>query len=57
MEFPILCYCIEWLIDAGVIVACKYIVFPELPLKGNTDDDKFKLYYPDTGLLISSLRT
>ena len=49
--------CIEWLIDAGVIVACKCLVFPELPLKGNTDDDKFKLYYPDTGLLISSLRT
>lgn len=47
--------CIEWLIDAGVIVACKCLVFPELPLKGNTDDDKFKLYYPDTGLLISSL--
>ena len=47
--------CIEWLIDAGVIVACKCLAFPELPLKGNTDDDKFKLYYPDTGLLISSL--
>jgi predicted AAA+ superfamily ATPase len=29
--------------------------FPELPLKGNYDDSKFKLYYPDTGLLISSL--
>ena len=47
--------CIEWLIDAGVIVACKCLAFPELPLKGNMDDDKFKLYYPDTGLLISSL--
>ena len=29
--------------------------FPELPLKGNADDSKFKLYYPDTGLLISTL--
>jgi hypothetical protein len=29
--------------------------FPELPLKGNYVESKFKLYYPDTGLLISSL--
>ena len=47
--------CIEWLIDAGVIVECKCLAFPELPLKGNTDENKFKLYYPDTGLLISTL--
>ena len=29
--------------------------FPELPLKGNIDDTKFKVYYADTGLLIASL--
>ena len=30
-------------------------MYPELPLKGNTDEARFKLYYPDTGLLVSSL--
>ncbi len=47
--------CIDWLKDAGVISICYCMNFPELPLKGNYDDGKFKLYYPDTGLLISSL--
>ena len=47
--------CIEWLTDAGVIVECKCLGYPELPLKGNVEEGKFKLYYPDTGLLISSL--
>ena len=26
-----------------------------LPLKGNVEEVKFKLYYPDTGLLMSAL--
>lgn len=47
--------CIEWLIDAGVVNACFCLNFPELPLKGNCDRDKFKLYMSDTGLLISML--
>ncbi len=47
--------CIEWLIDAGVIMQCLCLNYPELPLKGNTDDMKYKLYYPDTGLLVSAL--
>ena len=47
--------CIEWLEDAGVISICHCLQYPELPLKGNYDDSKFKLYYPDTGLLIASL--
>lgn len=47
--------CIEWLIDAGVIIKCNCLISPELPLKGNEDYYKFKLYYPDTGLLIASL--
>ena len=47
--------CIDWLIDAGVIVQCNCLNFPELPLKGNIETDKFKLYYPDTGLLVSAL--
>ncbi|WP_027430193.1 ATP-binding protein [Lachnospira multipara] len=47
--------CIEWLVDAGVIMECNCLQFPELPLKGNIEENKYKLYYPDTGLLVSSL--
>ena len=42
----------EWVEDAGVISVCYCLQYPELPLKGNYDDSKFKIYYPDTGLLI-----
>ncbi len=47
--------CIDWLIDAGVITECNCLQFPELPLKGNIEESKYKLYYPDTGLLVSAL--
>ncbi|MDO4500543.1 MAG: ATP-binding protein [Erysipelotrichaceae bacterium] len=47
--------CVEWLQDAGIAKKCYCLSFPELPLKGNCDDSKFKLYMADTGLLISML--
>lgn len=47
--------CIEWLIDSGIILQCNCLQFPELPLKGNIEESKYKLYYSDTGLLISCL--
>lgn len=47
--------CIEWLNDAGLINICYCLNFPELPLKGNYDSNKFKIYLRDTGLLISML--
>ena len=47
--------CIEWLADSGITNICYCLNFPELPLKGNTDVSKFKLYFADTGLLIASL--
>jgi len=47
--------CIEWLNDAGVINICHCLNFPELPLKGNYDEQKYKIYYKDTGLLVASL--
>ena len=47
--------CIEWLKDAGVIVECNCLQFPELPLKGNIKEKKYKIYYPDTGLFVSAL--
>ncbi|MBP0954807.1 MAG: ATP-binding protein [Oscillospiraceae bacterium] len=47
--------CIEWLADAGIVNVCHCMSFPELPLKGNIDPDKFKLYLADTGLLVAML--
>mgnify|MGYP003423766268 FL=1 len=47
--------CIEWHNDAGIISVCYCLNFPELPLKGNFDDSKYKIYFADTGLLIALL--
>ncbi len=46
---------IEWLNDAGMVSLCYCLNYPELPLKGNEDRSKFKIYFKDTGLLIASL--
>ena len=47
--------CIEWLNDAGIINICYCLHFPELPLKGNYEETKYKLYFADTGLLVAML--
>ena len=47
--------CVEWLKDAGLINVCECLQFPELPLKGNVDERKYKVYISDTGLLVASL--
>lgn len=47
--------CMEWLRDAGLIYICYCLCYPELPLKGNYQDDKYKLYYFDTGILVAML--
>lgn len=47
--------CVEWLADAGIVNICYCMEFPELPLGGNYDPDVFKLYFADTGLLVSML--
>lgn len=47
--------CIDWLIATRVVMQCNCLLYPELPLKGNADESKYKLYYPDTGLLVASL--
>ncbi|MFQ9419818.1 MAG: ATP-binding protein [[Clostridium] leptum] len=47
--------CIEWLRDAGIIQICYCLNFPELPLKGNHDDTKYKIYFFDTGLFVAML--
>ena len=47
--------CIEWLQDTGIINICYCMNFPELPLKGNYDDSKYKIYFADSGLLVAML--
>ncbi len=47
--------CIEWLEDAGMINLCYCLNNVELPLKGNLDINKFKVYFCDTGLFVSLL--
>ena len=47
--------CIEWLDDAGIINLCYCLNFPELPLRGNYDETKYKIYFADTGLLVAML--
>jgi predicted AAA+ superfamily ATPase len=47
--------CIDWLSDAGIINICYCLNTPDLPLKGNYNEDKFKIYFGDTGLLVASL--
>ena len=45
----------EWLKDAGLINVCECLQFPELPLKGNINESKYKVYIADTGLLVANL--
>lgn len=47
--------CVEWLVDASIVNICSCLNDVELPLSGNYDIDKFKLYFCDTGLLVSLL--
>ena len=47
--------CIEWLEDAGIIHICYCLNNVELPLKGNYDINKFKVYFGDTGLFVALL--
>lgn len=47
--------CMEWLRDAGIINICYCLHFPELPLRGNYDETKYKIYFFDTGLFVAML--
>ena len=47
--------CIEWLDDAGIVNICYCMNFPELPLQGNYDETKYKIYLADSGLLVAML--
>lgn len=45
--------CIEWLADTGIVNICYCMNYPELPLKGNFDEKKYKIYFADSGLLVA----
>ena len=47
--------CVEGLRDAGIVNICYCLNFPELPLKGNYDVSRYKLYLADSGLLLAQL--
>lgn len=47
--------CIEWLQDAGIVQPCYCLYAPDLPIKGNYDPEKYKLYFFDTGLFVAML--
>ncbi len=46
---------VEWVNDAGMVNVCYCLNFPELPLKGNFDQTKYKIYFADSGLLVAML--
>lgn len=46
---------VEWLSNAGIVNVCYCMNYPELPLKGNYDEKKYKIYMADTGLFIAML--
>lgn len=47
--------CVEWLDGAGLVNVCYSLNTPSLPLKGNYDQSRYKVYLKDTGLLVASL--
>lgn len=48
-------YGLNWLSNSSMINFCYNLTNLELPLKGNHKIDNFKIYFVDTGLLISML--
>ncbi len=47
--------CVKWLEDAGVILRCYSLDTLELPLEGYMNNEVYKIYLADSGLLLSRL--
>jgi len=47
--------CIDRLSRAGIINVCYCMATPVLPLKGNYDEKKYKIYFKDSGLMVALL--
>ena len=44
---------VTWLEDSNLVHVCRNVFEPYLPLKANSKENEFKLYYNDTGLLLA----
>ena len=44
---------VTWLVDSSLVHICYNVKEPFIPLLGNSNNDQFKLYVNDTGLLLS----
>lgn len=44
---------LDWLVSSGLVYKAEKTEFPQSPLKAYVDEDSFKLYLSDTGLLCS----
>lgn len=42
---------LDWLIASKLAFSCTFVTKPEFPLKGFADNDSFKLFLSDTGIL------
>lgn len=47
--------CVEWLRDAGVANVCYALRAPKLPLSGNYDESRYRVFMGDTGLLMGMM--
>lgn len=47
--------CVEWLESTGMVNVCRCLNYPELPLRGNCDETRYKIYFGDTGLFVAML--
>ena len=46
---------LDWLISSQLVIPCYFVNKFETPLKGFIEEDKFKLYLSDTGILTELL--
>lgn len=46
---------LDWLMASNLVLSCNLVVKPEYPLKGFVDNDTYKLYLSDTGILNNML--
>jgi len=47
--------CVDWLRDAGVANVCYSLRVPKLPLAGNYDESRYRVFMADTGLLMGMM--
>ena len=47
---------LDWLLNSNMVLRCKSVNNPEIPLEGFVDEDIFKLYLSDVGILNTLLK-